>query len=104
VRRRGGEKSVIGLHEVRPSGLVTDEYLGNRCSHGAQSRIGGGNCAISRQDGKNLRGRFGLGIQSDTGLAAPGQRGERTSLPVDHCNGVVLVEASELERLTIEFF
>jgi hypothetical protein len=50
---------------------------------------------------RELCRRFGFGAQNDTGLAAPGERGERTVVPVAHRGGVVLVEASELERFTI---
>jgi hypothetical protein len=48
------------------------------------SRIGGGKFAISRQSGKNRCRRFGLGTQNDTGLAAPGERGE--TLTVRFCH------------------
>ena len=63
--------------------------------------IGGGKFAINRQDGENLCRRFGFGTQNDTGLAAPGERGERTVVPVAHRGGFVIIEASELERFTI---
>ena len=58
----------------------------------------------SRSTGKTARtcaARFGFGTQNDTGLAAPGERGERTVVPVAHRGGFVTIEASELERFTI---
>ena len=69
--------------------LVPDEYLDNRRSHGAQRLICGGKFAINWQDGENLCRRFGFGTQNNTGLAAPGERGERTMVPVAHRGGVV---------------
>ena len=84
--------------------LVPDEYLGNRRSDGAQRLIGGGKFPISWQSGKNLWRSFGFGTQNDTRLAAPGECGERALVPVAHGGGLVPIEASELEWLTIEFF
>jgi hypothetical protein len=62
------------------------------------------NSRSAGKSGKILWRRFGFGTQNDAGLAAPKERGERTVVPVAHRGGVVLVEASELERFTIEFF
>jgi hypothetical protein len=63
----------------------------------------GGKFAISRQSGKNLWRRFGFCAHNDTGLAAPGERGERTVVPIAHRGGLVPSKPLSLNGLRLSF-
>jgi len=54
--------------------------------------------SISVTDGLTARSALSAGTQNNTGLAAPGERGEPTVVPVAHRCGVVFIKAFEPKR------
>jgi hypothetical protein len=59
--------------------------------------------AVNRQDGENPYRHFGFGTQNETGLAAPGERCERTVVPVAHRAVLSLSKTLSLNGLRFSF-